>query len=64
MIVHPDMRGRGIGERLLREAARGARDAGCTRITLLTDATNAASQRFYARAGFVGSGMIPLRLKL
>ena len=64
MVVHPDWRGRGIGARLLREAIRQARAAGCGRITLLTDASNLAAQEFYGRAGFSRSAMAPLRLKL
>src|SRR4051794_3488020 len=49
MVVHPDQRGQGIGERLLNEAVNGARAAGCSRITLLTDATNDSAMRFYQR---------------
>jgi ribosomal protein S18 acetylase RimI-like enzyme len=64
MIVHPSRRGQGIGDRLLHEAVSGARAAGCSRITLLTDATNDSAIRFYGRAGFVRSQMIPLRLSL
>lgn len=63
MIVRPEMRGHGIGARLLHEAVRGARAAGCKRITLLTDATNDPAMRFYARSGFTRSAMVPLRLK-
>lgn len=64
MVVHPSRRGAGIGERLLQTAINRAKTAGCTRITLLTDATNVGAQKFYGRAGFTGSQMIPLRLKL
>lgn len=64
MVVQPDRRGQGIGERLLAEAIGGARAAGCRRITLLTDADNRAAMRFYGRAGFVRSAMVPLRLGL
>jgi GNAT superfamily N-acetyltransferase len=64
MVVRPDRRGLGIGDRLLQTAISGAKEAGCTRVTLLTDATNTPAQRFYARAGFARSQMIPLRLKL
>jgi GNAT superfamily N-acetyltransferase len=64
MIVHPNWRGQGIGERLLHEAIRQARAAGCSRITLLTDATNHSAMRFYGRAGFVRSQMVPFRLHL
>ena len=64
MVVHPSWRGQGIGERLLHETIREARAAGCSRITLLTDATNSSAIRFYGRAGFVRSQMIPFRLSL
>lgn len=64
MVVHPDRRGQGIGELLLQEAIRSARQSGCLRITLLTDGTNRAAMRFYSRGGFVRSRMVPFRLKL
>ncbi len=64
LIAHPDRRRQGIGEWLLQEAILGARTAGCRRITLLTDATNDSAMRFYGRAGFVRSQMVPFRLKL
>jgi len=64
MIIHPARRGGGIGGQLLQTAIAGAKNAGCTRITLLTDDTNTAAQEFYRRAGFVRSQMIPLRLKI
>lgn len=64
MIVHPGARGRGVGSRLLEYAIGVAGDAGCRRITLLTDATNLAAQRFYARHGFGHSTMIPMRRAL
>jgi len=64
MIVHPAARGRGVGSRLLEYAIGFAANAGCRRITLLTDATNLAAQRFYARHGFGHSTMIPMRRTL
>jgi ribosomal protein S18 acetylase RimI-like enzyme len=64
MVVHPASRGQGFGEQLLREAIKEARAAGCSRLTLLTDASNKAAMRFYRRAGFVRSQMVPLRLSL
>lgn len=64
LIVHPDRRGRGIGDRLLRHAINEARAAGCLRLTLLTDASNSAAQWFYSRAGFLSSKMVPMRLAL
>jgi ribosomal protein S18 acetylase RimI-like enzyme len=64
MVVHPDWRGQGIGERLLQEAIQEARSSRCRRITLLTDNSNSAAKRFYGRAGFVQSQMVPFRLSL
>jgi GNAT superfamily N-acetyltransferase len=64
MVVHPDRRGEGIGEQLLDEAIRRARETGCKRITLLTDDTNEPAMRFYARAGFARSRMVPMRIGL
>jgi GNAT superfamily N-acetyltransferase len=64
MIVHPDWRGKEVGRHLLDHAIQDARAAGCLRLTLLTDADNAGGMRFYERAGFVRSPMVPFRLKL
>lgn len=64
MVVQPASRGRGIGTMLLQAAFQAARAQGCRRITLLTDADNAAARRFYARHGFGASAMVPLRLYL
>jgi GNAT superfamily N-acetyltransferase len=64
MVIRPDARGVGGGTRLLAAATEFARSAGCLRITLLTDAHNAAAQRFYGRHGFLRSAMIPMRLLL
>ncbi len=64
MIIHKDWRGMGHGSSLLQAAIQAAREAGCRRITLLTDADNAAAQQFYTRHGFVKSTMLPMRLRL
>jgi ribosomal protein S18 acetylase RimI-like enzyme len=64
MIVHPDWRGQGIGEALLREAVNGAQSAGCTRISLQTDSDNIGAQRLYQRIGFERSRMLTFRLSL
>ncbi len=64
MIVRPDFRDQGVGQSLLQAAITAGRAAGCTRITLLTDADNAPAMRFYGRAGFQRSNMVPLRLAL
>lgn len=64
LIVHPEWRAIGVGDRLLREAIHDAKLAGCKRLTLLTDESNTVAMRGYARAGFVRSRMVPMRLML
>jgi ribosomal protein S18 acetylase RimI-like enzyme len=64
LVVHPDERKRGIGEALLKHVVTQARAVGITRITLLTDMQNERAQAMYRRAGFVGSPMRPMRLKI
>jgi GNAT superfamily N-acetyltransferase len=64
MVVRPDRRGDGIGNRLLQHAIDYARIHGFSRITLLTDKVNAGAIRFYERHGFVESAMTALRLDL
>jgi len=62
MVVHPYHRNRGLGRRLMRHALQGAETLGCTRVTLLTDGINSGAMRFYKRAGFQRSDMVPFRL--
>jgi ribosomal protein S18 acetylase RimI-like enzyme len=64
LVVHPDERKRGIGEALLKHVVDQARAEGVLRITLLTDMQNERAQAMYRRAGFVGSPMKPMRLKI
>ena len=64
MIVHPAQRGGGAGSELLRAAIEAAREAGCRRISLLTDRDNEAAQNFYRKHGFILSDMMTLRLLL
>ncbi len=64
MVVLPELRGRGIGAALLSHAVVGAREAGCMRLTLLSDEDNALAHGVYAAEGFQFSGMRPMRLKL
>ena len=61
MVVSPGARGEKIGSRLLEQATMFAQEAGCKRITLLTDASNRAAQRFYQRSGFEQSSMVVFR---
>jgi len=64
MVIRPQYRGTGAGHMLLEAAIGLVKSSGCRRITLLTDATNDAAQRFYRRHGFNISEMVPMRLVL
>lgn len=63
-VVRPDLRGKGVGRALIRYAIEQSRAAGLLRLILMTDGDNGKAQRVYERAGFVRSGMLPMRLKL
>ena len=52
LFVAPETRGRRIGEKLLREAARRGQRRGAQFIKLEVDETNTGAERFYARLGF------------
>ncbi|BAX60253.1 MULTISPECIES: GNAT family N-acetyltransferase [Burkholderia cepacia complex] len=56
--VHPDQRGRGLGELLLREVVRRAREAQVHVLVGCIDATNAGSIALHTKLGFVHSGTI------
>jgi len=64
LVVHPDYRDQGTGQKMLAYVIAQARSEGVLRITLLTDMQNERAQALYRRAGFVGSPMRPMRLKL
>jgi ribosomal protein S18 acetylase RimI-like enzyme len=53
--VHEDVRGRGLGEALMRWAIDEARRRGCTLVQLTSDKRRADAIRFYARLGFTAS---------
>ena len=55
MHIHPDFRGRGLGEQLLAVAVNAAREAGCCRIQLTSNLERPNAHRFYERLGFVPS---------
>ena len=56
--VHRDQRGRGLGEVLLREVVRRAREAEVHVLVGCIDAANAGSIALHAKLGFVHSGTI------
>ncbi len=53
--VAGDLRGRRIGERLVREAVERARRAGCRLVQLTSHTSRTDARRFYERLGFVAS---------
>lgn len=64
LVVAPSERGSGVGTQLLTEGISLAKEMGCKRITLLTDASNEGAQHLYTRHGFTRSTMLPMRLIL
>jgi len=55
--VHPDYRGRGIGEGLLNELIRVAVNLGAERMTLEVRVSNQVAQKLYQRLGFRQIGL-------
>ncbi len=53
--VASDLRGAGIGARLIADAEARARDAGCRLMQLTTNAARADAHRFYEGLGFTPS---------
>lgn len=52
LVVHPGVRGRGVGRRLVAVAEGFARDCGCERLELTSAAHRHDAHRFYAKLGF------------
>ncbi len=52
LVVSGDMRGAGVGERLVVAAIEAAKRAGCQEISVSTMFKNERAQRFYRRLGF------------
>lgn len=64
MVISASHRSQGYGTRLLTAALAFAKQQGCLRITLLTDADNLRAQQFYQQQGFSMSAMLPMRIML
>lgn len=52
LAVHPDARGRGVGEVLVRHVVQTARARGATRVVMSSGPQMLAAHRLYARLGF------------
>lgn len=55
--VHPDYRGRGLGEAILRDMIRIARENGAVAMTLEVRVSNAVAQALYRKLGFAQEGL-------
>lgn len=55
VLVDPSVRGRGVGEAMMRWAIDEARRRGCFRVQLTSNKRRARAHRFYERLGFVAS---------
>lgn len=64
MIILKSYRSEGIGSKLIVFAIEFAKENGCKRLTLLTDADNTSAHKFYSVKGFSRSSMIPFRMTL
>ena len=57
LVIHREVRSRGLGSRLLREALAWGRARGCLRFQLSADLRNLSALSFYKHRGFRGSHM-------
>lgn len=56
VIVRPDLRGRGLGDALVRAGLKWAFTLGVSRVLLEVEDTNVAARRLYDRSGFAAIG--------
>ncbi|TWC43002.1 N-acetylglutamate synthase-like GNAT family acetyltransferase [Pseudomonas sp. SJZ079] len=57
LVVHADVRGLGIGQRLIASAVERARAWGCYKLALSSNLSREAAHRFYAQQGFKPHGI-------
>ncbi|NLK33909.1 MAG: ribosomal protein S18-alanine N-acetyltransferase [Gracilibacteraceae bacterium] len=55
--VHPEFRGRRIGEKLVKEMIKRAKESKAERITLEVRASNVAARKLYKKLGFKDGGI-------
>ncbi len=58
LVVAPEARGRGLGQKLLNEVETEARARGCTELRLEVREDNAAAVRLYEQSGFAHVGRV------
>ncbi len=58
--VYPDLRGRGLGARLLQAVESSALRTGCRRVTLDAESDNEAAIRLYTRLGYSPVARLPI----
>lgn len=51
-VVHPDLRGQGVGRQLMAAVEAHARSLGCCKVTLEVRADNLTARRLYENCGF------------
>ena len=54
LVVREDLRGKGVGRRLVYAAVEEARSTGMDELEVATERENAVAQEFYRRSGFTG----------
>ena len=57
--VHPDFRGKGLGQALMDQTIRTANECKAAKITLEVKVTNAAAIALYMKNGFIPAGIKP-----
>ena len=57
VVVAPDQQGRGIGRQMMAHAMQQARDAGCYKLALSSNARRKGAHAFYESLGFAQHGL-------
>ncbi|MDH4427348.1 MAG: GNAT family N-acetyltransferase [Acidovorax sp.] len=57
VVVAPDLQGRGVGRQMMAHAMQQARDAGCYKLALSSNARRTGAHAFYESLGFAQHGL-------
>lgn len=57
VVVAPDQQGRGVGRQMMAHAMQQARDAGCYKLALSSNARRTGAHAFYESLGFAQHGL-------